>query len=192
MGTISQYIRPEVLQYGAFVFVLALTFGGALVAVLPRNIVYNVMGLATSLVGVAGIFLFLGSEFLAVMEILIYVGAICIAIVFAIMLSQPMHLQIPPRWRPKVFLSFMISLVLFVSLSVIVLKTTWMVAPERGDDWSVARIGVLLLTRYELMFELISLVLLVAILGAIITARVVRMESVEPPKVSGKGGESRE
>ena len=59
MGTISQYIRPEVLQYGAFVFVLVLTLGGALVAVLPKNIVYNVMGLATSLIGVAGIWYWL-------------------------------------------------------------------------------------------------------------------------------------
>ena len=192
MGTISQYIRPEVLQYGAFAFVLILTFGGALIAVLHKNIVYNVMGLATCLVGVAGIFLFLGSEFLALMEILIYVGAICIAIVFAIMLSQPMHLQIPPRWRPKIVLSFMISLVFLISLGVIVFKTSWLSAPERGEDWSVAKIGELLLTRYELLFELISMVLLVAILGAIITARAARAESKERPEVTGEGEEARE
>ncbi|MBI4776741.1 MAG: NADH-quinone oxidoreductase subunit J [Deltaproteobacteria bacterium] len=190
MGTISQYIRPEVLQYGAFAFILLLTFGGALLAVLHKNIVYNVMGLVTSLLGVAGIFLFLGSPFLAVMEILIYVGAICIAIVFAIMLSQPMHLQIPPRWRPKVVLSFLISVAVFVSFSVIVFKTSWQAAVERGEDWSVARIGVLLLTRYELLFELISLVLLVAILGSIITARGVRSEEEERPEVPGEGGKT--
>ena len=86
----------------------------------------------------------------------------------------------------------MISLVFLISLSVIVLKTTWLAAPERGDDWSVSKIGVLLLTRYELLFELISLVLLVAILGAVITARTVRTENEEQPEVPREGEEARE
>ena len=169
-AVMGQYIRPEVVAYAAFGFVLTLIFLGALIAVLPRNIIYNVFGLATCLVGVAGLFIFLGSEFLAMMEILIYVGAISIAIVFAIMLSQPMHLQIPSRWRPKVFLSLVVSLVVFVCLALIVLHTPWEQAVTRHQDWSVKRLGVLLLTRYELLFELMSLVLLVAIIGSIITA----------------------
>lgn len=121
----AEYIRPEVVGYLCFFIVLALTFGGALLAVLPKNIIYNVFGLANSLVGVAGLFIFLGSEFLAVMEILIYVGAICIAIVFAIMLSQPMHLEIPKRYRPKVALSFLVAVGMFVMLSVVINRTPW-------------------------------------------------------------------
>jgi NADH-quinone oxidoreductase subunit J len=119
---------------------------------------------------VAGVFIFLGSEFLAMMEILIYVGAICIAIVFAIMLSQPMHLQIPKRYRPKLVFSFVVAAAIFFSFHGIVTLTDWEPALVRGGDWGVARLGQLLFTRYELLFELISLVLLVAIMGAIITA----------------------
>jgi NADH-quinone oxidoreductase subunit J len=167
---IANYIRPEVLAWSAFVLMQILTFGGALLAVLPKNIIHNVFGLATSLVGVAGLFIFLGSEFLAMMELLIYIGAICVAIIFAIMLSQPMHLRIPRRWRPKVALSLAVAVCLFISFSVIVVRTDWEVAVVRSNDWSVQRLGTLLITRYELVFELISLVLLVAILGAIITA----------------------
>ena len=104
------------------------------------------------------------------MEILIYVGAICIAIIFAIMLSQPMHLQIPKRYRPKVALSFLLAVGMFVVLSVVINRTLWREPVAQVGDWSVMRLGQLLLTRYELLFELISLVLLVAIAGAIITA----------------------
>ncbi|RJX35930.1 MAG: NADH-quinone oxidoreductase subunit J [Desulfarculus sp.] len=167
---IAQYIRPEVVAYAVFFFVLLLTLGGALIAVIPKSIIHNVFGLATSLVGVAGLFIYLGSEFLAMMEILIYVGAICIAIVFAIMLSQPMHLQIPPRLRPKVFFSFVVSLVVFISFTVMVVRTPWEQAVRTSNDWGVKRLGTLLLTRYELLFELISLVLLMSIIGAVITA----------------------
>ena len=166
----AQYIRPEVVAWAAFILVLLLTFVGALIAVLPRNIIHNVFGLATCILGVAGLFIFLGSEFLAMMEILIYIGAISIAIVFAIMLSQPMHVQIPPTWRPKLYLSFAVSAAVFVSFSIIVVRTPWEAALQRGDDWTVRRLGELLLTRYALLFELISLALLVAIIGAIITA----------------------
>ena len=81
----------------SFLGVLTITFGGAFIAVGARNIFHNVLGLALSLFGVAGIFVFLNSPFLAMMEILIYVGAICIAICFAIMLSEPLYLPRPPR-----------------------------------------------------------------------------------------------
>lgn len=176
---IAQYIRPEVVAYLAFGLVLILVFGGALLAVLPKNIIHNVFGLATSLVGVAGLFIFLGSEFLAMMEILIYVGAICIAIVFAIMLSQPMHLELPKRYRPKVVFSLLVSASIFFSFFGIVTATDWEPALVRGGDWGVARLGRLLFTRYELLFELISLVLLVAIMGAIITAAALSSEETE-------------
>jgi len=183
----ANYIRPEVLAWAAFIFMLALAFGGALLAVLPKNIIHNVFGLATSLVGVAGLFIYLGSEFLAMMELLIYIGAICVAIVFAIMLSQPMHVQIPRRWRPKLALSMAVSVCLFVSLGVIVTRTDWEAALVRTNDWSVERLGTLLITRYELVFELISLVLLVAILGAIITAA-----AISGPQTGGQTPEEDE
>jgi len=78
--------------------------------------------------------------------------------------------QIPPTWRPKLYLSFAVSVVVFVAFSIIVMRTPWEAAVRQSDDWTVKRLGELFLTRYELLFELISLALLVAIIGAIITA----------------------
>jgi NADH-quinone oxidoreductase subunit J len=155
----------------SFLAILTMTFGGALIAVGARNIFHNVLGLIVSLFGVAGIFIFLNSPFLAMMEILIYVGAICIAICFAIMLSEPLYLPRPPRKPVKMLGAGLGAGLVFFMLSIMVKKTAWVPASVRGTDWSVTTIGHYLLTRYVLVFELISLVLLVAMLGAIVNAK---------------------
>lgn len=155
----------------SFLLILAMTFGGAFIAVGARNIFHNVLGLALSLFGVAGIFLYLNSPFLAMMEILIYVGAICIAICFAIMLSEPLYLPRPPRKPIKLLGAGVAAFLVFLMFASLVKKTVWAAAPVRSTDWSVATIGHYLLTRYALIFEVISLVLLVAMLGAIANAR---------------------
>ncbi len=170
MNSVQSLIQPQILAQIGFAGVLALTFAGALIAVFPRNILYNVLGLIVCLTGVAGLFLYLGSPFIALMELLIYVGAICISIIFAIMLSRPLHLDLPKRNLPKVGLSLGVGAAVFIMLSAIISRTAWQPAAVRSSDWSITTIGKYLLTRYDLVFEVISLVLLVAILGAIIIA----------------------
>ncbi len=155
----------------AFLMVVGMTLGGAVIAVGARNIFHNVLGLALSLIGVAGIFVYLNSPFVALMEILIYVGAICIAICFAIMLSQPMHLVGPPRSILKSLGALLGAGSVMGFLMLLTRKTTWVAAAQRSQDWSITTIGHYLLTNYALIFEVISLLLLVAMLGAIVTAR---------------------
>jgi NADH-quinone oxidoreductase subunit J len=150
---------------------VAFTIVGALIAVLARNIFHNVLGLALSLFGVAGLFVYLNSPFVALMEILIYVGAICIAICFAIMLSQPLYLPGAPRNPLKIQGAALGAGAVFVFLALLTKKTRWVPAAERSTDWSITTIGHYLLTNYVLIFELISLLLLVAMLGAIVNAR---------------------
>jgi NADH-quinone oxidoreductase subunit J len=160
----------EAMSQMAFWIVVGFTFAGAGLAVFPRNILYNVFGLVLALTGVAGLYVFLGSMFIGLMQLLIYVGAVCIAIVFAIMLSRPMHLEVPKRKMPKVVMASAASLIFVVAVIGVVLRSTWKPALDRSTDWSVVTIGEMLLTRYDLVFEVISLVLLVAIIGAIVTA----------------------
>lgn len=164
------FLGVETVAGMAFWIIVGLTFGGATIAVFPRNIVYNVLGLVLALTGVAGLFLYLGSFFIALMQLLIYVGAVCIAIIFAIMLSRPLHLELPKRQVPKVAMAIGASAIFLVALLGVAARTAWQPAAQRSADWSVQTIGDLLLTRYDLVFELISLVLLVAIIGAIVTA----------------------
>ncbi len=75
----------ESLAQAAFWVTVGFTLTGAVLAVFPRNILYNVLGLSLCLAGIGGIYLCLGSFFIALMQWLIYIGAITIAIVFAIM-----------------------------------------------------------------------------------------------------------
>jgi NADH:ubiquinone oxidoreductase subunit 6 (subunit J) len=171
MNLLSSFFSPQTVATVAFFMVVALTVVGALIAVAARNIFHNVLGLAASLLGVSGLFLYLNSPFVALMEILIYVGAICIAICFAIMLSEPLHLPRPPRNKVKLVGAMVGAGAVFVFLALLVKKTQWVPAVERSKDWSITTIGHYLLTNYALIFELVSLLLLVAMLGAIVTAR---------------------
>jgi NADH-quinone oxidoreductase subunit J len=144
---------PQGIATLGFLLVVAFTVVGALIAVAARNIFHNVLGLALSLI------------------ILIYVGAICIAICFAIMLSQPLYLPMPPRNPLKIQGAVLGAGAVFVFLALLTKKTEWVPAAERSTDWSITTLGHYLLTNYVLIFELVSLLLLVAMLGAIANAR---------------------
>ena len=80
----------------------ALVLGGGLLAALNRQVLYAIIGLAVSLFGLAGLFLNLGSPFVAAMQVLIYIGGISVAIVFAMMLSISMSVR-PRERRPGKF-----------------------------------------------------------------------------------------
>ncbi|MCX7824179.1 MAG: NADH-quinone oxidoreductase subunit J [Verrucomicrobiae bacterium] len=158
----------------AFVVFVAGTAFGAVIAVHSARIIRSVAGLALCCIGLAGLFYFLQSPFLALMEILIYIGAVCVTIIFAIMLAEP---QEPPHDRKgvKKFLwgacAISASAAIFLAVSRLSAQGPWTVPAERLTDGSVKAIGISLLTTYSLAFELISLVLLVAILGALVIAR---------------------
>jgi NADH:ubiquinone oxidoreductase subunit 6 (subunit J) len=171
MTALGFYLTPPGLATLAFFLVVAVTFIGAFIAVAARNIFHNVLGLALALLGVAGLFLYLNSPFVALMEILIYVGAICIAICFAIMLSEPLYLPRPPRNRYKVLGALAGAGLILAFLALLTRKTQWVPAPERSTDWTITTLCHYLLTNYVLIFEVISLLLLVAMLGAVVTAR---------------------
>jgi NADH-quinone oxidoreductase subunit J len=171
MNFLGSFLTPQGIATLAFFMVVAMTLVGALIAVAARNIFHNVLGLALSLIGVAGLFLYLNSPFVALMEILIYVGAICIAICFAIMLSEPLYLPRPPRRKLKIMGAMAGAGLIFVFLALLTKKTHWVPAAQRSTDWSITTLGHYLLTNYALIFEVISLILLVAMLGAMVIAR---------------------
>ena len=79
----------QMIVGGIFLLCIATTVVGALIAALTARIIRSVCGLAICCIGLAGLYYFLHSPFLALMEILIYVGAVCVTIVFAVMLAEP-------------------------------------------------------------------------------------------------------
>jgi NADH:ubiquinone oxidoreductase subunit 6 (subunit J) len=170
MNTIAAFIPPILVAQGAFWLMVVLTLIGAVIAVIPTKIVHNILGLALAMFGVTGIYLFLGSQFVAMMQLLIYVGAICVTYIFAIMLSPPLELELPKPAKLKVATAFLVSVISFMAISQMIVSAKWapLAAPSR--DWTTKTLGHELLTRYFLVFELISLLLAVAIIGAILIA----------------------
>ncbi|MBI4971829.1 MAG: NADH-quinone oxidoreductase subunit J [Candidatus Omnitrophica bacterium] len=161
------------LSIGDLIFVcfVGITFAGAIMAVSLKNIFHNALSLALTLLGTAGIFVFLHCEFLGLMQILIYAGAISIAIIFAVMLSPPLSLKPKKRSVTKVLVSLSVSTLTFVTLAYIFIRTPWPISANAdAGDFSATHIGEILISRYAFAFELISIVLLVAILGALVIA----------------------
>jgi NADH-quinone oxidoreductase subunit J len=110
------------------------------------------------------------------MEILIYIGAVCVTIIFAIMLAEPDEPARKESSNSTLIwggLSAGGALALMFGLSRLGTSMGW-TAPERSGDGSVKAIGIHLLTTYSMAFELISLALLVAIIGALAIARMGR------------------
>ncbi len=156
-----------------FVFCLATTAAGALIAVISNRLIRSVSGLAICCAGLAGLYYFLHSPFLALMEILIYIGAVCVTIVFAIMLAEPDEPASDEGRASGLLwggLAVAGALAIFFGLWRLGASTNWEVPAQSGDG-SVAAIGISLLTNYSMAFELISLALLVAIIGALAIAR---------------------
>ena len=164
------------LLTAVFLVCLATTVAGALIAVLTTRIIRSVCGLAVCCIGLGGLYYFLGSPFLALMQILIYVGAVCIAIVFAIMLAEPDEPaggESKPGVRWWTAVGFLAAAALFWGLVQLAVGASWpALGPGAGGKTaSLADLGVALLKPFSLAFEVISLVLLVAILGALAVAR---------------------
>lgn len=157
-----------------FAVAVAVTVGGALLAVLAGRIIRSVCGLALCCVGLAGLYVFLESPFLGLMQILIYVGAVCITIIFAVMLAEPDEPKdAPGRSHPKAwaFGALAAGVGLAWGVSALAVGGPWTVpAPPPVNDGSLKAVGVALLTTYSVAFEAMSLVLLVAILGALAVA----------------------
>ncbi len=155
------------LREAVFIGIIGLTLLGAFLAVWLKNVFYNALGLGLCLFGVAGVFIYLNAEFLAIMEVIIYIGAITVAIIFAIMLSQPMSQKYAPREAKKVARSLLLAGLVFLVVVKAMHSARWPLQSAEGD-YSIRAVGRSLLTHYALPFEAVSLVLLVAIIGALV------------------------
>lgn len=154
-----------------FLLTVGITIAGGLIACNAERLVRAVAGLMICFIGVGALYYFLNSPFVAMMQVLIYVGAVAVTITFAIMLAAPEeskhHGPISALSGP---LGFITAALLTIGLSLIALQTFWSSAPKINDG-SVKVIGTQLLTDYSMVFELISIVLLIAIVGALVIAR---------------------
>lgn len=149
---------------------------GAIVTVIAENPVHSAVALLISFLNVAGIFVLLGSEFLAILQVIVYTGAILVLILFVVMLVDPDRLPSFYVGQPlQRYVSALIGLVLVLEIGAAIITRTALEAvgshtPEwvAGAGGNVQAIGQVLFSEYALAMEIASLVLSVGVVGAVV------------------------
>lgn len=168
---LSSSINWEVL---AFYILAVFIVVSALLVVLSRNIVHSVLWLAVCFISLAGIFLTLNAAFLAAVQVMVYAGAVCIMMVFGIMLIRRGNMSETNLFNSQtVVAGGVVSLVIVLS-GYLSFKTRYAGIVFTVPENSVESIATILLSRYVIPFELAALLLLVALVGAIYLAKEVK------------------
>jgi NADH-quinone oxidoreductase subunit J len=169
---IDAWLTDRGLSALVFIGFIAMTLIGALLATTTRRLIQSVIGLAGCYFGLAGLIYYLHNPFVSLMVILIYVGAVCVTIVFGIMMAAGGANQpTVPTFSFMTLGGLIAAGALFWALTKIGSDTCWPAPATGAGAGTVQDIGRAFLNDFCLAFELISLVLLVAILGAIVVAR---------------------
>jgi NADH:ubiquinone oxidoreductase subunit 6 (subunit J) len=161
------------MSHVVFIILSAVALIGAVGVVTTRNLFRAALFLVLSFVGVAGLYVLLEAEMLAMVQLLVYVGAISILIIFAIMLSRRMMSPEFKTRNEQWLLGLVFSVALFAILSVILLAVAWPTAQAAVPDDAISLLGQALVSpdQYVLVFEAASVLLLVALVGAVVIAR---------------------
>jgi NADH-quinone oxidoreductase subunit J len=158
-----------ILSEWVFVAIVCFTAGSALLAVLARSLIHALLGLVALMFGVGGLYVFLAAPFLAMMQILIYVGAVSILMAFAIMLAGPFF-QKPTEWGTRAKFLAASGVALFTFLVGYIFVIDSFPAAGRRPPVPTHELGQAFFGPMILPFELISLIIVVAIIGAIMLA----------------------
>jgi NADH-quinone oxidoreductase subunit J len=161
------------ISHVVFIVLSAVALIGAVGVVSARNLFRAALFLVLSFVGVAGLFVLLEAEFLAMVQLLVYVGAISILIIFAIMLSRRMMSPEFKTRNEQWLLGLVAAVALFAVLSVILLNVAWPTTQAAVPEDAISLLGQALVSpdQYVLVFEAASVLLLVALVGAVVIAR---------------------
>lgn len=162
------------VQFVSFIILAAMMFSAALGVVLLRNIVYSAFLLGAVFISISGLYLLLNAEFVAASQILVYVGAVNVLILFAIMLVNKKEAfpALGRNWL-RGGATALVCVGLFALLGTMAISTPWSIADSTGvvTEGSVIKIGKHFFSDFLLPFELASVLLLITMVGAIILAR---------------------
>ena len=148
-----------------------ITLGSALIVVSSRNIIYSAFSLLFTFFGVAGIYVLLHADFIAVVQLIIYVGGILILIIFGVMLTNKItDVQIKSETIQIVPATIAVGIFAGI-LTAVLVKTDWYTTTPATYDQTIFEIGRQLLTTYVLPFELAGIILLIALIGSVMIAR---------------------
>ncbi|PKL83825.1 MAG: NADH-quinone oxidoreductase subunit J [Ignavibacteriae bacterium HGW-Ignavibacteriae-3] len=154
-----------------FYIFAAITILSALFVVTTRNIVHSAFFLLFTFFGVAGIYVLLGADFIAIAQIMVYVGGILILILFGVMLTNKIT-SVEIRTGTVQMIPATIGVVIFMAAVIaIMVMTNWKSEPGLIPLGTTKDLGHLLINDYVLIFELLGILLLIALIGAASIAR---------------------
>jgi NAD(P)H-quinone oxidoreductase subunit 6 len=154
-----------------FYVIAALTVGGAAGVALSRNILYSSLGLLMALLGAGSLYVFLSADFVAVTQLLVYIGGVLVLILFAVMLTNRITEVNVSNTSFGLFGGVLLFVAVAPVLLVVAVHAPWSLAAPAALAPTTETIGNGFLTRWLLPFEVASLVLLATLIGAVVIAR---------------------
>jgi NADH-quinone oxidoreductase subunit J len=154
-----------------FYLFAAITVLSAFFVVTSRNIVHAAFYLLFTFFGVTGIYVLLGADFVAIVQLIVYVGGILILLIFGVMITNKIT-QVDIKTGTVHTLPAAIGVGLFTGIiGAVILNTEWKIVDSPMPVATLSTLGEMLLTEYVLIFELLGILLLVALIGAASMAR---------------------
>lgn len=166
--TVFEIVRVSDLVFFAFA---TLAVVGAAGTALSTNIVYASFSLLAALFGMAALFAWLAADYLAITQLIVYVGGILVLFLFAVMLTSKIKEAQASNPVTNVAPAALVSVSLVALLGTVGVKTPWQVLPDPESAPRTATIGHALLGQYLLPFEIISVLILASLVGAVMMAR---------------------
>jgi NAD(P)H-quinone oxidoreductase subunit 6 len=165
----AQLAKPSELLFYALAALSMVSGAGV---AFSRNILYAALSLLGTLLGIGALFVFLSADYVAVSQLLIYIGGVLVLILFAVMLTSKIGDKSHTNPSVGILPGIGLTVALLAVLGYVVTKSPWIVKPDAPQITQTARtIGDLFLREYLLPFEVASLVLLATLIGAVVIAR---------------------
>jgi NADH-quinone oxidoreductase subunit J len=155
----------------AFYAFAGITLAGAGAVAFSRNILYSAVGLLAALLGVGALYVLLSADFVAITQLLVYVGGVMVLVLFAVMLTNKITEVNVSNRSFGLFGGFLLFVAIAPVLGTVALLAPWNVQAPGPMAATTAEIGDALLSRYLMPFEVASLVLLATLIGAVVIAR---------------------
>ncbi|MDX1520258.1 MAG: NADH-quinone oxidoreductase subunit J [Anaerolineae bacterium] len=170
LDSISELL-PLPLDQIVWIVMTIFTLGGGFGVVFARSLYHSALYLVMSFFGVAGFYVLLSAGFLAVVQLTVYVGAIAILILFAIMFSRSSMAADGKRFNGQWWLGFIMAVGLFLVLVVVVGAVDWPLSDTGPTLDMVEALGEAFLGSYLIPFQIIGVLLSVALIGGVMLAR---------------------
>ena len=174
-----QNIDYQLIKQIIFFVFATISIGGALYLLFTKNVLYAAFSLLLTLLGISGLFVFAGADFLAVSQIMIYVGGVLVLMVFGIMLTNNKNIQRQTNQPNKILVSHhnifwavLVAVLLFLGYLKVVFEANFHIISEQTHTGTtVKQIGINLVTDYVFAFEVVGILLLAALVGAAYIAK---------------------